>query len=61
MELTAYRISKIKSAIADCDRFIAKEDPRDASTRPADVQQHLDFCKAHKAKLQNMLAAGVLA
>ncbi|PXX41113.1 MULTISPECIES: hypothetical protein [Burkholderia] len=59
-KLTAYHISKIKSAIADCDRFIAKEEPRDASLRPADMQQHLDFCKAHKENLQNMLAAGVL-
>lgn len=61
MQLTAYHISKIKNAIADCDRFIAKEEPRDASLRPADMQQHLDFCKAHKAKLQNMLSSGAVA
>lgn len=54
--MTTYQIQKIKSAIAECDRFISKEESRDASLRPADMQQHLDFCKTHKAKLEGMLA-----
>lgn len=53
---TTYRARKILEAIADCDRFIAKEEPRNPDLRPADVQQHLDYCKAHRIKLQAMLA-----
>ena len=48
---------KILEAIADCDRFIAKEEPRRADLRPADIAKHLEFCKQHKAKLVGMLAA----
>lgn len=59
--LTSYQISKINDAIADCDRFIAKEEPRPAATRPADMQQHLDYCKSHKERLQTMLGTGVIA
>jgi len=55
--MSEYQINKIKSAIADCERFIAKEDPRNVALRPADAQKHLDFCKSHKAKLQAMLDA----
>lgn len=55
--MSEYRIKQIKSAIAECDRFIAKEDHRNADLRPSDVQQHLDFCKSHKSKLQAMLGA----
>lgn len=47
---------RILEAIAECDAFIAKESPRNASLRPADMQQHLDFCIAHKQKLIDMLA-----
>ena len=47
---------RILQAIEECDRFIAKESPRSADLRPADIQQHLDFCIAHKAKLQAMIA-----
>ncbi len=55
--MSEYQINKIKSAIVECERFIAKEESRDASLRPADAQKHLDFCKSHKAKLQAMLDA----
>lgn len=48
---------RVIEAIADCDKFIAKEQPRNADLRPAVVQQHLDFCIAHRAKLQAMLVA----
>lgn len=42
---------RILSAIADCDRFIAKESPRRADLRPADIQKTLDFYVAHRARL----------
>jgi hypothetical protein len=47
---------RVREAIAECDRYIAKEGPRPADTRPADAQQHLDFCKQHRVKLLAMLA-----
>lgn len=50
-----YRARKIIEAIAECNRFIDKEEPRNPSLRPADVQQHLEFCKAHRVKLAGML------
>jgi hypothetical protein len=57
--LTTEQARRIRDAIADCDRFIAKEDPRRADLRPADIQKHLDFCKSHKVKLMGMLNTGV--
>lgn len=51
------QIRRIHQAIAECDKFIDKESGRRADLRPADVQQHLDFCVAHRAKLEAMLAA----
>ena len=51
------KAERIQQAIDECDRFIAKEEPRRADLRPAGVQQHLDFCKEHKVKLQKMLEA----
>lgn len=47
--------NKIIQAINDCNKFIALEEPRRADLRPASVQQHLDFCYQHRAKLQKML------
>lgn len=55
--MTQDQTRRVIEAIADCDKFIAKEEPRNAALRPADVAQHLEFCKQHKAKLQAMLAA----
>ena len=57
MTLTAQQRRSITEAIAQCDRFIAKEEPRNPDLRPADIQQHLDYCKAHRIKLLGMLAA----
>lgn len=54
--LTTEQKRRINQAIAKCDAFIAKEEPRSADLRPAAVAQHLEFCKAHRAKLQNALA-----
>lgn len=53
--MTAYERQKIEQALAETKRFIAKEAPRNADTRPADMKQHLDFCIGHAAKLQGML------
>jgi hypothetical protein len=53
--MTPLRKSQITSAIADCNRFIAKEEPRTAHLRPADMQHHLEFCYAHRIKLLAML------
>ncbi len=39
------------SAIAECERFINKEDGRNASLRPKDVQKTLDHYKAHRLNL----------
>lgn len=59
--LTQLQISQIKQGIRDCDRFIALESPRSADLRPANVAQHLEFCKTHKVKLQSVLATGDLS
>jgi len=57
--LTAEQVRKIRSAIADCDRYIAKEGARTADLRPREVQECLDGYIAHRAKLQDALATGV--
>lgn len=59
--MTKDQTRRILEAIADCDRFIANEEPRAADLRPAKIAQHLEFCKAHKAKLQNALVTGTWA
>ena len=51
------RTAKIISAIAECDRYIAKESPRDADLRPAGITKLLASYIAHRAKLVAMLAA----
>lgn len=55
--LTKDQERRVIEAIAECDRYIAKEGPRNAELRPADAQQHLDFCISHREKLILMLAA----
>ena len=47
--------ARIKAAIAECERYIAKEGARSADLRPAWATQHLAFCKAHIIKLTAML------
>lgn len=49
------QIARVKQAISECDAFITKESQRPAATRPADMQKHLDFCIAHKARLLGMI------
>jgi hypothetical protein len=48
---------RIIEAIAECDRFIAKEEPRRADLRPADIAKYLEFCKQHRLSLIARLAA----
>ena len=54
--MTTQEIRKVNEAIAECDRYIAKEGPRSADLRPEWAAKHLEFCKNHKAKLISMLA-----
>ena len=48
--------ARIRQAIEECERYIAKESPRSADLRPADVAKHLEFCIAHREKLLQMEA-----
>jgi hypothetical protein len=48
---------RILEAIADCDKFIAKESSRNPSLRPADIQKTLDFYIQHRSHLIEMLQA----
>ena len=49
------QINSIRSAINDCNAYIAKESARDANLRPADVAKLLEWYVAHRAKLIAML------
>lgn len=53
--MSQYEINKINAAIADCDRYIDREEKRAADLRPAEVQKRLEWMKQHKAKLEGML------
>ena len=53
--MTPEQERKIILAIADCDKFIAKEEPRRSDLRPADVAKTLAFYKSHKVFLQGLL------
>ena len=55
--MTKQQIKSVQGAIADCNRYIAKEEPRSADLRPADVAELLAFYKSHRAKLIEMLRA----
>jgi len=47
---------RIWKAIEETNRFIDREQARSPKFRPADMQQHLDFCIAHREKLYKMLS-----
>jgi len=55
--MTTDQIRKVQEAIADCNRFIEREEKRSADLRPADTQKLLDWYIAHRAKLTAMLPA----
>lgn len=52
----SYIVSGLASGIAECQRFIDKEQGRNSSLRPEKEQQYLDFCIAHKQKLEEAVA-----
>jgi hypothetical protein len=56
------QLKRTQEALEQTIRFIAKESPRRADLRPAEVQEHLDFCITHKVRLEqaieNYLALG---
>jgi hypothetical protein len=54
-KLTSEGRKRIASAIAECDRYIAKEAPRADDIRPAMAAQHLTYCSVHRAALRAML------
>ena len=53
--LTEQQKLSIRSAIADCNNYIAKEGARSADLRPADIAKLLEWYIAHRAKLLAML------
>lgn len=53
--MTNQQKTSIQAAIADCNRYIAKEGARSADLRPAQVAKLLDWYIAHRAKLLAML------
>ena len=57
MQITQHNVHRVHEAIAECDRYIAKEGPRNPDLRPEWAAKHLEFCKNHKAKLIAMLGA----
>ncbi len=48
---------RVLEAIAECDRYIAKESPRSADLRPIEIAARLDFSRSHRQKLLNVLHA----
>ena len=54
---TAYKTKSILDAIAECERYIAKESPRPADTRPEYAVRCLAHAIAHRTKLLAMLQA----
>ena len=53
---TPTQIKRIEQAIAECDRCIAKEEPRASDLRPAEITKLLAFYKEHRANLVKMIA-----
>ena len=53
--LTNEQRRKIIEAIADCNRFIEREEKRDASLRPTNVSATLSRYKAHITRMVRSL------
>lgn len=53
--MTTDQIRRIQDAIAECERFIAKEEIRDPALRPVEASELLEFYRSHKATLEGML------
>lgn len=58
-QMTKEQTRRVLEAIAECDRYIAKEEPRIASLRPEWATKALAHAKTHKAKLENAMVIGV--
>ena len=55
MTTTTIPAHKIKSAIIECDNYIAKEQPRSEALRPQETKDLLAFYINHREKLIEML------
>lgn len=55
MPLSPEQARRVRQALDETERFIAKEQPRRADLRPQDMQKALDHAIGHRAKLQGML------
>lgn len=49
-------LQRVREAVAECDRYIALEGPRDPSLRPPEAVELLEKTKAHRARLLAILA-----
>lgn len=47
---------RVLDALAETEAYIAKEEKRDPSLRPADIAERLEFYRKHRTKLLGMLA-----
>lgn len=57
--MNAHYTNRARQAIAEAERFIAKEEARDANLRSDETQALLDFYKARHAEMVALLAAEV--
>lgn len=53
--MTQDHIRRIRDAIAECERFISKEEARDPSLRPKEADDLLNFYISHKTALEGRL------
>ena len=56
--MTKEQERRVIEAIADCDKYIAKEGARNPSLQPADTEKLLQWYIGHRTKLTEMLASG---
>ncbi len=58
-KLTSYEEKQVLNGIAQCDRYIEKQERLSADLRPAATQKLLDYYKRHKQKLINALSGDI--
>lgn len=49
-------IRRGRLSIAECNRFIEREEARGPENRPADMQKVLDFYKCRKAEMEILMS-----
>lgn len=49
--MTPEQHRRIVESIQECDRYIEREERRDARLRPLEVAERLDWYRSHRAKL----------